>query len=91
MKFKCKVATRSSRSEIIGLDNLDISTCNAKNGDSSKGNLPSLKIYLTSAPVGGKANKELIELLSKKLKCSKSRINIIKGRRSREKIIEIDE
>lgn len=90
MKFKCKVITRSSRNEIIGLDELnplDIEFKN-KNGN-DENNLPFLKIYLTAVPVDGKANKELIRLLAEKLGVSKSRIEIIKGEKSKEKVVEV--
>ena len=49
-------------------------------------------IYLVrvDAPaVGGKANKRLIELLAKHFGVKKSAVRIIKGEKSREKIIEI--
>ncbi len=91
MKFKCKVITRSSRNEIIGLDELnplDIEFKNKKNGN-NENSLPFLKIYLTAVPVDGKANKELIKLLAEKLGVSKSRIEIIKGEKSKEKVVEV--
>ena len=50
-----------------------------------------LKIKLSSAPVGGAANKELIKISSKKLSVSKSRIEIISGETARTKIIKICE
>ncbi len=49
----------------------------------------SLKIYLKSPPEDGKANKELIEVLSKYFKVSKRNIEIIRGEYSRNKIIKI--
>lgn len=90
MKFKCKVITRSSRNEILGIDKLDCLNLGFKNknGD-DENNLPFLKIYLTAVPIQGKANKELIKLLSEKLGVSKSKIEIIKGEKNKEKIIEI--
>lgn len=48
-----------------------------------------LKIKLKSPPVENSANKELIELLSKKLKVPKSQIKIINGQTSKFKRIEI--
>ncbi|GBF36223.1 MAG TPA: YggU family protein [Methanothermococcus okinawensis] len=48
-----------------------------------------LKIYLKSPPEDGKANKELIEVLSKHFKVSKRNIEIIRGKFSRNKIIKI--
>ena len=48
------------------------------------------KAYLTSSPEKGKTNKELIELLSEHFSVSKSRIRIIRGSKSRHKVVEID-
>ena len=49
----------------------------------------SLKIKLTVAPVEGKANEALIELLSEYFGVAKSRVRIVKGEKGRKKIIEI--
>lgn len=49
----------------------------------------SLKVKLKSAPVGGQANKELIEALAKYYKVSKSQVQIIKGLTSKNKVVEI--
>ncbi|ACG58063.1 protein of unknown function DUF167 [Hydrogenobaculum sp. Y04AAS1] len=49
----------------------------------------SLKISIKSPPVNGKANEELIKVLSEFLKVSKSKINIKAGKSSREKLVEI--
>lgn len=48
-----------------------------------------IKVYLNSPPVEGKANKECIALISKKLKIPKSRVSIVKGEKGRSKRIEI--
>lgn len=48
----------------------------------------SLKVYLKSPPVDGKANQELIVLLAKKFKVSKSAIGIKSGLSSRNKLVE---
>ena len=50
----------------------------------------SLIIRLKSPPVDGKANKELIKVLSKKYNVPKSYIRIKSGVSSRQKLIEID-
>lgn len=47
------------------------------------------KVYLSAAPVEGKANKALIEFLSEYFGVAKSRIEIIKGLKSRHKTIRI--
>ena len=49
----------------------------------------SIKIYLNSPPVDGKANVECVKLLSKKLKISKSQIEISKGFKNRMKTLII--
>ncbi|GEM_PF-429265 len=48
-----------------------------------------LKIYLKERAQDGKANKALIDLLAKHFSCKKSQIKIVKGEKSREKIVEI--
>ena len=50
----------------------------------------SLTVHLKSPPVDGKANEELIKLLSKKFDVPKSHITIKSGLSSRQKLIEID-
>lgn len=49
-----------------------------------------IKIRIKSPPLEGKANEELIEFLSEKLKVKKSCIGIVAGEKSRYKIVEID-
>lgn len=49
-----------------------------------------LKAYLTVVPEKGKANQFLIKLLADYYKISKNKIKIIKGQKSRNKIIEIN-
>ncbi len=48
-----------------------------------------VKIKVTSPPVDGKANKAVIDLLSKQLKVSKKDIHIISGEKSRNKKIRV--
>ena len=48
-----------------------------------------VKVKLTAPPADGEANKQLISLLSKHLKVPKSRIRIIRGETSRNKLVEI--
>lgn len=42
-----------------------------------------LKVRVSSAPVDGKANRELIQLLSSYFKTDKSRVTIVSGEKSR--------
>ena len=46
-----------------------------------------LVIKLTSPPVEGKANKQLVKFLGKKLGVSPSSISIVRGGASREKVL----
>ena len=49
-----------------------------------------LKVYLTQSPQDGLANAALIELLAKHFNTKKYLIKIIRGQKSRDKIVEID-
>jgi len=47
------------------------------------------KVYLTAPAVEGKANKALIQFLAEHFKTKRNKISIIKGEKSREKVVEI--
>ena len=49
------------------------------------------EIAIKSKPEKGKANKEIIEELAKFFKIKKSQITILKGHKSRQKIIQIED
>jgi len=49
-----------------------------------------LRVKIAAPPVKGKANRELIDFLSKRLGVSKGRITIEKGLTSRRKVIAIE-
>jgi uncharacterized protein (TIGR00251 family) len=49
-----------------------------------------LKVYLTKPAQDGLANKQLIDLLSEYFKVKKYQIRIIRGEKSRNKVIQID-
>lgn len=49
-----------------------------------------VKVYLTSPPVDGAANEQLIEILSEELKVRKSAVRIVRGLSSREKTVAIE-
>ncbi|MEO2082548.1 MAG: DUF167 domain-containing protein [Desulfurobacteriaceae bacterium] len=49
-----------------------------------------LKVRVTVPPEGGKANRAVIELLSKALKVPKSSIEVVRGETSRNKVIFIE-
>ena len=46
-----------------------------------------VKVKITAQPIEGKANKALIEFLSKKFKIPKTSIEIVKGETTKEKTI----
>jgi len=46
-----------------------------------------IKVKITAQPIEGKANKALIEFLSKKFKLPKTSIEIIKGETTKEKTL----
>jgi hypothetical protein len=48
-----------------------------------------LKIKLTAPAIDGRANEALREFLAKEFEISKSRIEIIKGEKGREKVVKI--
>jgi uncharacterized protein YggU (UPF0235/DUF167 family) len=52
-------------------------------------NIENLIIYLNSKPIQNKANKELIDLLKRKLKISSNQIRIISGLKSKDKLISL--
>ena len=47
------------------------------------------KVYLTAPAVEGKANKALIEILAEHFNVKKNHIEIIKGLKSRQKVVSI--
>ena len=50
-----------------------------------------VKVYLTAAPVNGKANAALIDFLSKTLKIPKSKIKIAQGEKNKRKRLYIED
>jgi uncharacterized protein (TIGR00251 family) len=50
----------------------------------------SYEIAVTSKPIKGKANKEIIGVLAEFLNVKKSQIKIIRGHKSQKKVIEIE-
>lgn len=49
-----------------------------------------LKVYLTRPAQDGLANLQLVDLLSEYLKIKRCQIKIIKGEKSRDKVVEIN-
>jgi len=44
-----------------------------------------LKVRLNSPPAQGRANKELIEMVAKRLRIAKSQVHLLKGEKGKEK------
>lgn len=47
------------------------------------------KVYLTAPPIEGRANQALIELLAEHFKVKRGQVKILKGLKSRDKLIKI--
>lgn len=88
MKFICKVIARSSKNEVLGIENLYRLGLDFVRKDQD---MPEVKVYTKAVPVDGKANKEVIKLLAEALDVPKSRIRILKGETSNKKMIEVDD
>ena len=48
-----------------------------------------LRIKVTAPPVDAAANEALIELLAEKLDCARNRIELIRGHKSRHKVVKL--
>jgi uncharacterized protein (TIGR00251 family) len=48
-----------------------------------------LRVKVTASPVDGKANEALIKLLAKYYKTTKSEVEIVRGFKNRNKVVEI--
>ena len=49
-----------------------------------------VKVYVTAAPVGGKANDAVVALLAKELGVARSSVQIVKGHTGRDKRIRVE-
>lgn len=68
--------------------NAIINTHSKKNNIEINDNI--YNIDIATKPIKGKANEALIKLLAKHFKTSKSQISIVKGQKSKNKLIEIN-
>ena len=50
-----------------------------------------LRVYVTTVPEGGKATKEVIKLLARALGVPKSRLTLLRGTTSRDKVFRVEE
>ncbi len=63
---------------------------NAKNNEVTT-EVDKIQIKVAAQPESGKANKEIIKILADHYKIKKSKIRIIQGLKSRDKVIKIEE
>jgi uncharacterized protein (TIGR00251 family) len=49
-----------------------------------------LHVRVTAPPMEGEANRELCKLLAKRLGIARSRVGVVRGLRSREKLVRVD-
>jgi len=49
-----------------------------------------LQAKVTAAPVDGKANKALCKLIAKRLGVAPSRVGVVRGAKSREKVVRVE-
>ena len=49
-----------------------------------------LRVYVTTVPEDGKANKAVLKLLAKELGVAKSALRIIRGEASRDKVVRVE-
>lgn len=61
----------------------------SRNSVEATGELRELKVKLTAAPVDGKANDALIEVLADYFKVRKSAVRLVSGASNRQKIVEV--
>ena len=62
---------------------------NSKNPRVEKDLIGTIHVYVNTPPLEGKANKAVVESLSKFLKVKKSGIILIKGEKSKNKVFEV--
>ena len=63
---------------------------NSKNPRVEKDLMDQLHIYVSAPPLEGKANKAVLEVLAKYYQTPKSRVILIRGEKSKNKIFEIN-
>ena len=64
-------------------------TSNAKKARVTKVSETSYEVRVDERAVEGRANKRLIEILSEHFKVPKSKVSIVSGAKSREKMVEV--
>ena len=85
MKILVYVLPNSSKTEELGM--IDLSPDNIFYANYKQ----AIKLKLKSKPVDNAANKEVIAYFSKKYSVAKSKVLILKGDKSRYKLVQIDD
>ncbi len=49
------------------------------------------KVYVNAPPIDGKANKAVVEVIAKYFSVKKNSVKIIRGEKSKEKVIQINQ
>ncbi len=80
-----KISKNNSDGLIINIKVAPRSSRSGITGSYSDG----LKVRLTSPPVEGKANRELIEVLAKEFSIRKKDVEILSGEKSKNKIVKL--
>ncbi len=79
---RAKPSAKETKVELITQSPLDFG--------SSKVDMPVYRVSVTQQPTGGRANEAIIKALAQHFATSTSRIHLISGHTSRQKIFEID-
>jgi uncharacterized protein (TIGR00251 family) len=83
-RITVRLQPRASRDEVLGWQEVSGEVV-------SSNEALVLRVRVKAAPVVGAANAALIQLLSKQLGLSKSKISLVAGATSRNKIVEIQD
>jgi uncharacterized protein (TIGR00251 family) len=49
-----------------------------------------LQAKVTAPPVGGRANRALCRLIAKRVRVAPSRVSVVRGEKSREKVVRVE-
>lgn len=79
---KAKPKAREEKVELVSQETLQF--------DNGKLEMAIYKVSVKEAPVGGKANEAIIKALANYFEVSVSRVNLITGHSSKQKIFEIE-
>lgn len=84
MKIIVKAKTRA---KVVGVERVDQPALDF--GVNNKSELVTYKVSVKEAPVNGQANEAIIAALAEYFNTAKSRVNLVSGQSSKQKIFEI--